>query len=86
MAKYLFFTTKEEGELSILFEDVIGHDEMLAMVSKKYTDVKAKSAGFWFIDHEGNMKAQGRSVSLNISSRDDDSWFLNLRYLGKIQP
>lgn len=85
MAKYLFFTTKEEGELSILFEDVIGHDEMLAMVSKKYTDVKAISAGFWFVDLKGNIKAQGRSVSLNIDSRDDDSWLLNLRYLGKLK-
>lgn len=75
--KYLIFKTDEFGETPLLFEQLVGHDDIARMVKAKYPDAVIVSAGFWCIDRAEKYSTYGESVSINIKSRLEDVFILN---------
>ena len=49
---------------------------MFNAIKHKYPSAEIYSAGFWWIDKEGNYRVGGRSVSLNIDSKKQEDEFL----------
>lgn len=85
MGKYIIvLLSPKEPETPFIFEDTISHDEMVKMIKTLHNDVIVVSAGFCDINKQGYFKTFGRSVSLNIDSRDIDNIVLNLRILNKL--
>lgn len=86
MGKYIIFKKdkKDSCEYSMLFEPILGHDEVFNMVSKHFKEAEVISAGFWETNAEGNIICFGKSHSLNISCREQDSILLSARCLRNI--
>ena len=59
----------------IVFPPVIAHDQMVSNLSLTKDDVHG--AGFVAIGCDGNAAAQGKSVSLGIDAREEDTLLLN---------
>lgn len=75
--KYIVIETNRDGEISFLFPQVVGHDDMCEMLKSRYPDLKVLSAGFWSINNGGDLIPYGSSVSLNVNSRPEDIYILN---------
>lgn len=81
--KYIIIEIENVGILPIIFYGVISHNDMLTSIRNTYPNCKVESAGFVSISGTG-IKAYGRSVSLDISSRPEiDSLLLTMFMVDK---
>ncbi len=79
--KYIKYkNNKDSHELVMLFENELGHDEVLRMIQRTHPDIVAISAGFWMIGVDGTLIPFGKSVSLGLDSDEKDTMFLNYRF------
>ena len=69
-SKYIIIDS-DFGELPIVFSELFKHSDMKAIQGK------IVSAGFCFIDHNGQYSCYGDSVSLGLKSREEDATILN---------
>ena len=66
--KYIIVETPDGFDTPIIFPDWISHNEMKVKIPGKVV-----SAGFITKDDSGNLVCSGHSVTLGISSREEDS-------------
>ena len=71
-AKYIIIENLCGGETPILFGADLQHSE--------FEDLHPTSAGFWSINAEGKAYAYGKSQSLKLNSREEDSYLID-RYI-----
>lgn len=72
--------TPEDGDTFVLFEKLVGHDDMFNLLRKTYPKATVVSAGFWSIIHTGRFKAYGESISLKVKSIESDTMMLNYNF------
>lgn len=70
--KYVVFKDKDGREYSVTFPIFGTHSVVAARIGDEVV-----SAGFAYADNSGKYVAYGRSITLNIGSREEDTALLN---------
>jgi hypothetical protein len=70
--KYVIMLSPVEGEFPILFSTIIKHHLIVHSIVTEYPGIKCVAAGFF----DETFNCYGKSVSLNIGSRNIDTILL----------
>jgi len=77
--KYIIVKNQSENENAIVFCDNITHRNVARI--HRVSDERVVSAGFFVLDENNTATAYGRSESLNMDSRPEDSEIISRMFL-----